>query len=75
MDRYRGTCDIFFGIEHRLKEEEMAEKLNKQTKTGWSIPPDATRGSSASEAYVRSGICGNQKELGHRDWTKGHSRK
>ena len=28
MKRYKGKCDIFFGIEHRLRKEEMEEQFN-----------------------------------------------
>ena len=30
MRRYKGKCDIFIGIEHRLRTEEMEEQLNKE---------------------------------------------
>ena len=30
MKRYKGKCDIFFGIEHRLRKEEMVEQFNKE---------------------------------------------
>ena len=33
--RYKGTFDIFFGIEHRLRKEEMEEQFNKEAKEGW----------------------------------------
>ena len=32
MKRYRGTFDIFFGIQHRKRKEEMEEQFNKETK-------------------------------------------
>ena len=35
MRRYEGKGDIFFGIEHRLRKEEMEE--------GWRIAVDAAR--------------------------------
>ena len=34
---YKGTFDIFFGIEHRLRKEEMDEQLSKEAKEGWII--------------------------------------
>ena len=34
MRRYKGTFDIFFGIEHRLRKEEMEEQLNKEVQEG-----------------------------------------
>ena len=43
MRRYRGKCDIFFGIEHRLRKEEMEEQFNKEAKEGWRFPADAAR--------------------------------
>ena len=30
MRRYNGMCDVFFGIEHRLRKEEMEEQINKE---------------------------------------------
>ena len=32
MRRYRGKYDIFFGIEHRFRKEEMEEQFNKEAK-------------------------------------------
>ena len=34
MRRYKGTLDIFFGKEHRLRKEEMEEQLNKEATKG-----------------------------------------
>ena len=34
MRRYKGTSDIFFGIEHRLRKDEMEEQFNKEAKEG-----------------------------------------
>ena len=39
----RGKCDIFVGIEHRLRKEEMEEQFNKQAKDGWRFAADAAR--------------------------------
>ena len=30
--RYEGKCDIFFGIEHSLRKEEMEEQFNREAK-------------------------------------------
>ena len=35
MRRYKGTFDIFFGIENRLRKEEMVVQFNKEAKEGW----------------------------------------
>ena len=43
MRRYKGTFDIFFGIEHRLRKEEMEEQFNKKTKEGWRFAASAAR--------------------------------
>ena len=32
LRRYKGKCDIFFGVEHRLRKQEMEEQLNKEAK-------------------------------------------
>ena len=49
MRRYKGKCDIFFGIEHRLRKEEMEEQFNKEAKAGWRFAADAAR--ITSKAY------------------------
>ena len=43
MRRYRGKCDIFFGIEHRLRNEEMEEQFDRKAKEGWRFAADAAR--------------------------------
>ena len=34
---------IFFGVEHRLRKEEMEEQFNKEVKEGWIFAADAAR--------------------------------
>ena len=41
MKRHKGTYDIFFGIEHRLKEEEVEKQFNIEAKEGWRFAADA----------------------------------
>ena len=41
MRRYTGKCDIFFGMEHRMRKEEMEEQINKEAKEGWRFAADA----------------------------------
>ena len=43
MRRYKGKCDIFFAIEHRLRKEEMEEQFNREAKEGWRLAADAAR--------------------------------
>ena len=43
MRIYKGKCDIFFGIEHRLMRKEMVEQFNKAAKEGWRFAADAAR--------------------------------
>ena len=44
MRRYRGYCDIFFGIEHRLRKEDMEEHfINREAKEGLRYAADAAR--------------------------------
>ena len=40
MRRYEGKRDIFFGMEHRLRKEEMEEQFNKEAKEGWRLEAD-----------------------------------
>ena len=37
MRRYKGKCDIFVGIEHRMRKQEMEEQFNKEAKEGWKF--------------------------------------
>ena len=39
----RGTFDVFFGIEHRLRKEEMEEQFNKEAKEGWRFAASSAR--------------------------------
>ena len=43
MRRYKGTFDIFFGTEHRLRKEEMEQSINKEVKEGWRFAASAAR--------------------------------
>ena len=38
---YKGTFDIFFGTEHRMRREELEEPFNREAKQGWRIAADA----------------------------------
>ena len=39
----KGKCDIFFGIEHRLRKKEMEDQFNKEAKEGWRFAANAAR--------------------------------
>ena len=41
--RYEGKCDVFFGIELRLRNEDMEEQFNREAKEGWRFAADAAR--------------------------------
>ena len=43
MRRFIGKCDIFLGIEHRLRKEDMEEQFNREVKDGWEFAADAAR--------------------------------
>ena len=43
LRRYKGKCDILFGIEHRIRKEEMEEQFNREAKEGWRFAADAAR--------------------------------
>ena len=43
MKRYKGDCDIFFGMEHRLRKDEVEEQLNKEAKERWRFAAVAAR--------------------------------
>ena len=43
MDRCSNTCDIFLGIEHRMRKETMEDIFNKDAGQGWRYAADAKR--------------------------------
>ena len=43
MRRFKGKCDIFFGVEHRMKKEEMKEQFNKEAMRVSRSAADAAR--------------------------------
>ena len=43
MRRYKGKCDILFGVAHRLRKEEKQEQFNREAKEGWRCAADAAR--------------------------------
>ena len=49
MRRHKG--DIFFGVEHRMRKEEMEEQFNIEGKQEWRFAADATR---ITDEYVSS---------------------
>ena len=62
MRRYKGKYDIFFGIEHRWRQEEMKEQFSRETKEGWGLAADAARitnemASSEERKHTSGGVC------------------
>ena len=43
MSRYKGKCDIFFRVEHRMRKKEMEEQVNRVAKEGWRFAAGAPR--------------------------------
>ena len=39
----KGTFGIFFGVEHRMREEELKEQFNKEAKKGQRLAADSAR--------------------------------
>ena len=56
MRRYSGKCDIFFGIKHRLRKEEMEKQFNREAKEGWRFAADAARITDESLVAVDSNL-------------------
>ena len=50
MRKYKRKSDIFVGMEHRMRKEEMEEQFNKDAKDGWKFAADA-----ATITYQRAG--------------------
>ena len=49
MRRVKGKCDIFSGIEHRLRKEEMEEQFKREAKEGWRFAAEAARITGGNE--------------------------
>ena len=77
MRRCKGTFDIFFGVEHRLRKDEMEEQLNKDAKEGWRFAADAARITDSrqrrSKAHIRRSFCGSRKQSGSSSWRERRS--
>ena len=43
MRRCKNIFGIFFGIEHRMRREEMEEQFNRESQQGWRFAADAAR--------------------------------
>ena len=43
MRRSEEKCDVFFGIQHRLRKEEMEEQFDKEAKEGCRFTENAAR--------------------------------
>ena len=43
MRRYKGTFNVFSGIEHRLRKEDVKEQFNREAKEGWRFATSAAR--------------------------------
>ena len=62
MRRYKGKCDVFFGIENRLRKEEVEEQVTREAKEGWRFAADAARitdepAGSEDRKHVRRSVC------------------
>ena len=81
MRRYRGTFDIFFGTEHRLRKEEMEEQFNKEAKEGWRFAADAARitderaGREDHKRRIWRSFCGSRQQTGDSYWRERRSSK
>ena len=53
VERQRGVCYVFLGIEHRLKNEELEEKFTKQVKINDGCVPRMPQGSPRREQVKR----------------------
>ena len=61
MRSYKGTFDIFFGMEHRLRKAEMEEQFNREAKEGGRFAADAARipdenASSENRKHTSGGV-------------------
>ena len=66
MRRCKGKSDIFFGIEHRLRKEEMEEQFNREAK-GWRYAADAAR--ITDQKHTSGGVfCSDRQQPGSGCW-------
>ena len=65
---YQGKFDIFFGIEHRLRKEEMVEEFNTEAMEGWRFAADAARttdetaGSEDRKTRIKRSFLGSSQQ-------------
>ena len=67
MRSYKGAFDIFFGIENRLRKEEMEEQFNREAKEGWRF--------AASAARITEEMAGDEGSLPHLRRSSGGDRQ
>ena len=67
------TLDVFFGIEHRLRKDEMEEQLNNEAKEGWRFTADAARITDAREAHVGWSLYCSREQSGSTCWRERRS--
>ena len=77
--RYKGTFDIFFGIEHRLRKEKMEEQFNKEAKEGRRLAADVAsitdeRAGREDQKHRSGGVCGSRQQSGDSYWRERRSR-
>ena len=71
MKRDEGTIDIIFGIEHRMRKDEMEEQFSKEAKQGWRCAADAARitvenaSSEGRQAHVGRSLCSYRQQSGN----------
>ena len=61
MRRCKGAFVFFFGVEPRMRKEEMGEQFNKETKQGWRVAADVARttnknASSEDRKHMSGGV-------------------
>ena len=61
MRRYKGKCDVFFGIEDRSRKQEMEQQFNREAKEGWRFAADMAvitdeRASSEDRKHTSGGV-------------------
>ena len=58
MKRYTSNFDIFFGIEHKMRKEEMEEQFNKEAKQGWRFAARITdeKAGSGDRKHTSGGL-------------------
>ena len=75
MRRYRSAWDIFFGIEHMMRREDVEEQFNKAASRDGGLQPTQRESPKKMQAVMvastrRRSLCSNRQPSGSSHWQR-----